>query len=161
MSEIKWIPIVTRPFTKEEKQEILERADCSAIDLEWPEGFRYDCPLPDDGEEVLVTTKRGFVIVLEFARDGDLVYFGEDGPDEPDTLKAWAHLPKAYDESEDLGGAEWIQETVETEYGKFPKLLCSSCRNPRAQIPMNYCGNCGEKMKNPDATIKGETTYEK
>lgn len=58
-------------------------------------------------------------------------------------------------------GAEWIQETVETEYGKFPKLLCSSCRNPRAQIPMNYCGNCGEKMKNPDATIKGETTYEK
>lgn len=60
-----------------------------------------------------------------------------------------------------VGGAEWIQETVETEYGKFPKLLCSACRNPRAQIPMNYCGNCGEKMKNPDATIKGETTYEK
>lgn len=64
-------------------------------------------------------------------------------------------------ESDGPMGAEWIQETVETEYGKFPKLLCSACRNPRAQIPMNYCGNCGEKMKNPDATIKGETTYEK
>lgn len=77
-----WIPIKTRELTEEEKEEY---PDCT---------FMYDCPLPEDGEEVLVTTWAGGVDLDTFCRD-DGCYF-ENYCDEGDVV-AWMPKPKPYD----------------------------------------------------------------
>lgn len=77
----KWIKIITRELTEEEKELY---PDCT---------FMYDCPLPEDGEEVLVTTWAGNVALDTFCRD-DGCYF-EYGCDEGDVI-AWMHKPEPY-----------------------------------------------------------------
>ena len=78
-----WIPIKTRPLTEEEKNDIA---------LEGCE-FMYDCPLPDDGQEVLVTDRLGYVGIDTFFRDYDCYFESNCG--EEDVL-AWMPLPKPY-----------------------------------------------------------------
>ena len=82
-----WIPIVTRPMTDEEKEYY--------TDLEYPIEFMmtYDCPMPDDGQEVLITTSTGYVTTDTYYID-EGGYF-ENYCDEGD-VKAWQPLPKPY-----------------------------------------------------------------
>ena len=83
-----WIPIKTRPLTDKEKEEY--------ADLGYSEdsiNFMYDCPLPDDGQEVLVTTRYDEVKTDMFYRD-DGCYF-ETFCDEDD-VKAWMPKPEPY-----------------------------------------------------------------
>lgn len=82
-----WIPIKTRKLTEEEREKYPNST------------FMYDCQLPDDGEDVLVTTWGGNVALDTFCRD-DGCYF-EYGCDEGDVI-AWQPLPKPYEK----GGAE-------------------------------------------------------
>ena len=77
-----WIPIKTRPLTEEEKI----MYDCDIM---------YDCPLPDDGQSVLITNRFYSVDVDTFYRD-DGCYF-EDNCDVGDVL-AWMPLPDPYKE---------------------------------------------------------------
>ena len=90
-----WIPIKTRPLTKEEKEHFAEQgySDDSIC-------FMYDCPLPEDGQEVLIITSLGEVRIDTFCRD-DGCYF-EDYCDADDVF-AWMPLPEPYEpqESED------------------------------------------------------------
>lgn len=80
-----WIPIKKRPLTEEEKEE-------------YPDSdFMYDCQLPDDGEEVLITTSSGYVDLDTFCRD-DGCYFGSYC-DKGDVI-AWQPKPKPYKEDE-------------------------------------------------------------
>ena len=81
-----WIPIKTRPLAEEEKEEYPDYS------------FMYDCHLPEDGEEVLVTTYGGRVTLDTFYRD-DGCYF-ECYCDEGDVL-AWMPLPKPYKKESD------------------------------------------------------------
>lgn len=86
--EPKWIPIKTRPLTDKEKEEY--------ADLGYSEDsitFMYDCPLPEDGEEVLITTRYDEVTTDTFCRD-EGCYF-ETYCDEDD-VKAWMPLPQPY-----------------------------------------------------------------
>lgn len=83
MSE--WIPIKMRPMTDEEKAEYLECGD----------GFIYDCRLPDDGDEVLITTVYGSVVQTTFYNDYDYGCYFEMYEDEDEVL-AWMPLPKPY-----------------------------------------------------------------
>lgn len=76
-----WIPIKTRELTEEEKEEY---PDCT---------FMYDCKLPEDGEEVLVTTWNGDTALDTFFRD-DGCYF-ENYCDEGDVI-AWMPKPEPY-----------------------------------------------------------------
>lgn len=85
-----WIPIKTRKPTEEEKEEY---PDCE---------FMYECKLPEDGEEVLVTTWGGNTALDTFCRD-DGCYF-EYGCDEGDVI-AWMPKPEPYRE-ERQGDAE-------------------------------------------------------
>jgi len=78
-----WIPIKTRPLTEKEKAE---------MDTEAP--YMYDCPLPDDGEEVEITTHLGDVTMDIFCRDPEGCYF-ENYCDDGDVL-AWRHKPEPY-----------------------------------------------------------------
>lgn len=87
LKDSSWIPIKTRKLTEEEKEEY---PDCE---------FMYDCKLPDDGEEVLVTTFAGNVTLDTFCRD-DGCYF-ETYCEENEVI-AWKPKPKPYEE----GGAD-------------------------------------------------------
>lgn len=86
--EPKWIPIKTRKLTDAEEQDMLENSnyyyDCM-----------FDCQLPEDGEEVLVTTSTGDVTVTTFYDEGlDGCYF-EFYEDDGDVI-AWMPKPKSY-----------------------------------------------------------------
>jgi len=89
LEQTRWIPMKTREMTKEEKEEI-------GFDF----GYMYDCPLPDDGQEVLITDCYGNVEIDTFCRDYDGVYFEENCDD--GEVVAWMPLPQPYKtESED------------------------------------------------------------
>lgn len=90
--ESKWIPIKTRPLTDKEKEKY---AYLGYSDEEL--GFMYDCLMPNDGEEVLITTRYDEVKTDTFYRD-EGGYF-ESYCDEDD-VKAWMPLPKPYEPQE-------------------------------------------------------------
>lgn len=84
-AKTEWIPIKTRPLTEEEKTEMGTESD-----------YMYDCPLPENGEEVEVTTHLGDVTMDIFCRESGGCYF-ENYCDDGDVL-AWRHKPEPYKE---------------------------------------------------------------
>lgn len=78
-----WIPIKIRPMTEEEKEEIGHEY-----------AFMYDCPLPEDGQEVLITDCYGNVEIDTFCRDIEGVYF-ENNCDDGEVI-AWQPKPQSY-----------------------------------------------------------------
>ena len=80
-----WIPIKARELTAEEKE---EHPDIT---------FMWDCPLPDDAQDVLITTSWGDVKICTFCVDDIGSYFDE--MDEDDVL-AWMPLPEPYTKEE-------------------------------------------------------------
>lgn len=85
-----WIPITTRPMTEDEKP----------WHEDWYDGTEIiNSVLPDDGQEVLVTTRYGNVELDIFIRDEtDGCYF--ENNDIYD-VTAWMPLPTPYKESEE------------------------------------------------------------
>lgn len=93
IDELKWIPLVTRPMTKDEKEHYtaLERTDVAE------NGEIFDCPLPNDSQEVLVS-HGGYVYIDTFYNDcDDGCYFESLNIDEVD---AWMPLPVAFERKE-------------------------------------------------------------
>ena len=85
-----WIPIKMRPGTDEEYEEFSLCGDCPRED------FRvFECQLPDDDQEVLVTTRWGDVCIDTWHRDVDCCYF-ENNSDDEDVI-AWMPLPERYE----------------------------------------------------------------
>lgn len=76
-----WIPVKTRELTAEEKEEYPDIT------------FMWDCPLPDDDQDVLITTKWGDVQLCTFCCDDMGSYF--DDCDWDDVL-AWMPKPEPY-----------------------------------------------------------------
>ena len=96
-----WIPIKTRPMNDEEKKKANEYFGIPYEDLEWPDAWHYDCPLPqvkdDECVDVLVTTKQGYVVATSYSKD----CFGSasfENVEYPDEITAWAFMPKPYKE---------------------------------------------------------------
>lgn len=86
--EPKWIPIKTRKLTDAEEQDMLENSN-------YFYNYMFDCQLPEDGEEVLVTTSTGEVTTTTFydeGLDGCCFEFYEDDGD----VIAWMPKPKSY-----------------------------------------------------------------
>lgn len=79
---LEWIKVKTRPLTEEEKADNPEEYE-----------FMYDCELPYNNQEVLITSKYGYVTQTTFYSDYGC-YF-EDYEDEDDVL-AWMPLPEPY-----------------------------------------------------------------
>lgn len=88
MAQMPWIPIVRRPMDEEETAWALERFGAGA-----PEAIIVS-QLPDDGQEVLVSDRRGVVSVDTYYDDAGC-YF--DGVDIDDVL-AWMPMPMPYTE---------------------------------------------------------------
>lgn len=81
-----WIPFTRRPMTEEEQRDY---PNCT---------FIFDCVLPGDGEEILVSNGR-FVWMDTFCNDIDGCYL--DGGDDIDEDMAWMPLPEPYKGGED------------------------------------------------------------
>ena len=87
IKESEWIPIKTRPMTQEE----IEECDWYNEDCLW----MYACELPDDGEEVLITTRWGSVEKVTFYNNFNEGCYFEEYRDEDDVI-AWRQLPEKY-----------------------------------------------------------------
>lgn len=86
--EPRWIPVKTRKLTDAEEQDMFEN---SAYYF----NYMFDCQLPEDGEEVLITTSTGEVTTTTFYDEGlDGCYF-EFYEDDGDVI-AWMPKPKSY-----------------------------------------------------------------
>lgn len=90
-----WIPITFRQADDEEYKEFVERFD----DIPREECKVYDCRMPDDGQEVLVTTCGGHVCEDIFCADPD--YYGFQNCSDPGDAIAWMPKPKAYKKEEE------------------------------------------------------------
>lgn len=82
---IEWHEIKMRPLTEEERAEYTDDVVCI-----------FECNLPSDDVDVLVTTKRGNVEIVEFYRDCGTCYFGDFDEDD---LTAWAYMPKRFEKT--------------------------------------------------------------
>lgn len=90
---LNWIPLTTRSMTANEKEHYtaLERIDIAE------NGEIFDCPLPNDSQEVLVS-HGGYVYIDTFYNDSDNgCYFESLNIDEVD---AWMPLPVAFERKE-------------------------------------------------------------
>ena len=122
-----WIPIKMRPGTDEEYEEFSQYGDCPRED------FRvFECPLPDDEQEVLVTTRWGDVCVDVWHRDVDCCYF-EDNSDDDDVV-AWMPLPEPYKK----GKWNYIQAGM---------AVCPFCGASPHKDYKNFCAKCGAEME--------------
>lgn len=90
----RWIPITMRPGTDEEYEEFSLCGDCPREDF-----CVFDSPMPDDEQEVLVTTRWGSVCIDIWHRDVDCCYF-ENNSDADDVI-AWKPLPEPYESEEE------------------------------------------------------------
>ena len=90
--EPRWIPLTKRPMTDEEQEYYKEWADIEGAMI-------FDCPLPEDGQEVLVSYG-DYVCVDTFCKYDGCYFEGVD----IDDVDAWMPLPKPYEpqESEDV-----------------------------------------------------------
>ena len=89
LEQTRWIPIKTRPMTEEEKEHFFEYADSRCDDTY----TILDCPLPDDGQEVILSVN-GYVSTDIFCRDSaDGCYFESYDIDD---VNAWMPLPQPY-----------------------------------------------------------------
>lgn len=79
-----WIPVKFRPLTEEEQEEYPDYC-CMA-----------DCLMPNDGEEILVSTKHGTVEKDECVFDNG--YSLDSGYDWQTDIVAWMLLPEPYRE---------------------------------------------------------------
>lgn len=92
-----WIPIKMRPGTDEEYEEFSQYGECPRED------FRvFECQLPDDDQEVLVTTRWGEVCTDIWHRDIDCCYF-ENNSDDDDVI-AWMPKPEGYQSEVEKNG---------------------------------------------------------
>lgn len=85
MSE--WIKIKTSKLSEDEIEELREEKGIIAT-------HRYDCPMPEVGQQVQVTTKQGDV-TTDYFEEGYFCTFCEPGQ-----VIAWAPLLDAYNEDD-------------------------------------------------------------
>lgn len=85
--EPRWIPLTKRPMTDEEAEQYFEYMSMRIDDAY----TILDCPLPEDGQEVLVSYG-GYACVDTFCNDDGCYFEGVD----IDDVQAWMPLPEPY-----------------------------------------------------------------
>lgn len=90
-SQDEWIPITFRQADDEEYEKTRAVYDSYWADLPREECQVYNCRMPDDGQEVLITTSWG--AVCEDTYHADDVLAGFEDHDDPDDVIAWMPKP--------------------------------------------------------------------
>ena len=94
MNKFEWIPITTRKLTEEEKEKAAKEWGLKPEDFD--DSWLFTCPLPDDGQEVLITSKLWNDVVIDtFCVDENGAQYFRYHEDEDDVL-AWMPLPDPY-----------------------------------------------------------------
>lgn len=97
-----WIPIKYRPMTIEERKAFADYCGIEYCDTFGTEMF--DCPMPEDGQEILISKSWG---VVEDVADNDIdgegfICYGLETNGDWDGVNAWMPKPEPYKK----GGAE-------------------------------------------------------
>lgn len=82
LEQTTWITVKFRPLTEEEQKEYPDYC------------YMADCPMPDDGEEILVSTVYGTVEKDECGFDDG--FYLDSGYDWQTDIVAWMPLPEPY-----------------------------------------------------------------
>lgn len=98
-----WIPVKYRPLTTEERIEFAEYYGIEYSDTVDEKAF--DCPMPDDGQEILISTRWG---VSTDVADNDIIdggysAYGLEGNGDWEGIDAWMPLPEPYKEEKNGG----------------------------------------------------------
>ena len=91
-----WIPVKYRPMDEEEREYWSEQF---GYDIEYEDAVMFDCRMPDDGQEILVSYRGGWVSTDICEVDGGL--YGLEGNGDWDGVTAWMPLPEPYKEEPD------------------------------------------------------------
>ena len=97
----KWIPVKDRPMTTEERVEFAEYYGieyCDTIDEKV-----FDCPMPEDGQEILVSTRWGVhTDVADNDIDGEgFISHGLEENGDWEGVLAWMPVPEPYKEGDE------------------------------------------------------------
>lgn len=88
-----WIPVTYRPMTEEEEKELCLKWDIKEGSLEDWEKRVFTCPLPEDGQEILISTHWG---VSEDVCTWDDGCIGLEDRGDWDGVDAWMPKPEPY-----------------------------------------------------------------
>ena len=91
-----WIPIKYRPLTIEERESLSRYFGIDYEEIK--DDVAFDCPMPDEGQEILISTSYGVatdVCEHDCTDDGIYMYSLENCGDW-DGVNAWMPLPKTY-----------------------------------------------------------------
>lgn len=91
-----WIPITYRPMTTEERIAFAEHYGVEYCDT--LEEKAFDCPMPEDGQEILISKSWGVVAdVADNDIDGEgFICYGLEGNGDWDGVDAWMPKPEPY-----------------------------------------------------------------
>lgn len=89
----KWIPVTYRPMDDEEIKDYCERLAIPEDTLEDWEKRMFNCRLPEDGQEILISTAWG---VRSDICGWDEYGCGLEGNGDWDGVDAWMPMPNAY-----------------------------------------------------------------
>lgn len=103
-AECPWIPVTYRPMTEEEEKELCEKLGINGGFLEDWEKKVFTCQLPDDGQEILISSFGRYVI--EDICSWDEYGCGLENNGDWDGVDAWMPKPEPYKKPEQLGGEE-------------------------------------------------------
>ena len=96
-----WIPVKYRPMTTEERIKIAEHYGIEYCDTADEKVF--DCPLPEDGQEVLVSSRWGVhTDVADNGIDGEgFITYGLEENGDWEGIDAWMPMPEPYKKGEE------------------------------------------------------------
>lgn len=128
-----WIPITTRKLTEEEKAREAEKYGMRPEDFD--DSWVYTCKLPEDGQEVLVTTRVwGYIVIDTFHVDEDGPWF--ENHEEEDEILAWMPLPEPYKDPFD--------HSYEPIKCKAEKCSPDGCKHCDSYEPIELGGEDGQ-----------------
>jgi len=130
MNNFEWVPITTRKLTKEEKEKAAYEWGLKPEDFD--DSWLYTCPLPNDGQEVLVTNRIwGYVVIDTFHIDEEGARYFENYEDEDDLL-AWMPLPDPYKDP--------LDHSDESITCKAEKCSPDGCKHCDGYEPIEFGG---------------------
>lgn len=98
--EQQWIPVKFRPMDSEER----EYWEClCGYELKNEDAVMFDCPMPEDGQEILVSYRK-WISTDRCEIDGG--FYGLEGNGDWDGVIAWMPLPEPYKDEDGEEGEE-------------------------------------------------------